>query len=85
MVALLTGEALQVVHVISGPHDHLEGWNHFGTCSTVAGVAEQPEVVPPAEDEVCFGIERGTNFTKSAVATATFQTVLVPEQVQGLQ
>ena len=40
VVALLAGEALQVVHVVPGAHHHLEGWNHFGAGGTVARVAE---------------------------------------------
>jgi hypothetical protein len=42
VVALLTGEALQVVDVVPGPHDHLERRNHLVTRSAVARIAEQP-------------------------------------------
>jgi beta-glucanase (GH16 family) len=42
VVALLAGEALQVVHVVPGPHHHLEGRNHFRARSAVSSVAKQP-------------------------------------------
>ena len=42
MAALLAGEALEVVDVVPGPHDHLEGRDHLGARRAVAGVAEQP-------------------------------------------
>jgi len=38
-----------------------------------------PEVVPPAEDEVRLGVERGAYLPEPAVAAATFKAVLVPE------
>jgi hypothetical protein len=42
VVALLTCEALQVVHVVPGPHHHLEGWDNLAASRAVACVAEQP-------------------------------------------
>ena len=43
-----------------------------------------PEVVPPAEDEVCLCVESGANLPQPTVTAATLQTVLVPEEVQRL-
>jgi hypothetical protein len=40
VIALLTGETLEVVDVCARPHHHLEGGDHFGTRRAVAGVAE---------------------------------------------
>lgn len=42
MVALLTSEALEMVHVAARAHHHLKRRDHFVTCRAVAGVAEQP-------------------------------------------
>lgn len=42
MVALLTGEALEVVDVVPSSHDHLEGGDHLGAGSAVPSVTEQP-------------------------------------------
>ena len=42
VAALLTGEALEVVDVVLGSHDHLERRDHLRTRRTVAGRAEQP-------------------------------------------
>jgi hypothetical protein len=44
-----------------------------------------PEVVPPAEDEVRLGVERGAYLPQPAVAAPTLETVLVPEAVQRFQ
>lgn len=44
-----------------------------------------PEVVPPAQDEVGFGVERGAHLAQAAVAAGTLEAVLVPVLVQGLQ
>jgi len=38
-----------------------------------------PEIVPPAEDEVCLRVECGANLSQPAVTTATLEAVLVPE------
>lgn len=45
VIALLTGETLQMVDVCTRPHYHLEGGYYFWTGSTVARIAEQPQVV----------------------------------------
>jgi hypothetical protein len=42
VVTLLTGEAFQVVHVVPGPHHHLESWDNLRACSAVPSVAKQP-------------------------------------------
>jgi hypothetical protein len=42
VVALLTGEALQVVNVVSGSHYHLEGWYYFCARRTVSSSTKQP-------------------------------------------
>ena len=41
MVALLAGEALQMVDIVSGPHHHFEGGDHFRAGRAVAGGAEE--------------------------------------------
>ena len=48
VVALLTGETLQVVHVVSGSHDHLEGWYHFSARRAVSSASKQPVMNSPA-------------------------------------
>jgi hypothetical protein len=40
VIALLTGETLEVVDVGARPHHHLEGGDHFCTRRAIAGVAE---------------------------------------------
>lgn len=40
MIALLTGETFQVVHVALSTHHHLEGWYHFVAGRTIARGAE---------------------------------------------
>ena len=42
LVALLAGEAVQVVNVALGPHHHLEGRDDFAARGTVARRPEQP-------------------------------------------
>jgi hypothetical protein len=44
VVALLTGEALKVVHVVSGSHHHLEGWYHFSARRTVSSASKQSAI-----------------------------------------
>jgi len=41
VVALLTGEALQVVDIGAGAHHHLEGRDHFAAGGAVARIAKQ--------------------------------------------
>lgn len=43
MIALLTGEALQMVDIAARAHHHLERWDHLVTRSAVSRVAEQPK------------------------------------------
>ena len=45
MVALLAGEALQVVDVGPGAHHHLEGGDHLVARRAVASSAKQPEKI----------------------------------------
>lgn len=44
-----------------------------------------PQVVPPTEDEVGFGVERGAHLAQPAVAAGALQAVLVPVLIKGLQ
>ena len=48
-------------------------------------VPHPPEVVPPAEQQVGLGEERGAHLAQAAVAAGALEAVLVPELVQGLQ
>ena len=84
MATLLAGEALQVVDVGPGSHHHLEGGDHFVAGGAVAGGAEQPEIVPLAEEEVALGVERVPHLTQPRVTAAALEAVLVPEQVESL-
>ena len=43
VVALLTGETLEVVDVVACSHHHLEGWDHLVAGGAVASAAKQPE------------------------------------------
>lgn len=85
VIALLTGETLQVIDVAPRPHDHLEGGYDLAAGGAVARVPEQPEVVPLAEDEVRLGVQRGADLAESTVAAAALEAVLVPEEVEGFQ
>ena len=44
-----------------------------------------PQVVPAAEDEVGPGVEGGAHPAQAAVTAGTFETVLMPVFVQGLE
>ena len=44
VIALLTGETFEVVHVTPGPHHHLEGGDHFGTGGAITRGSEQPAI-----------------------------------------
>lgn len=44
-----------------------------------------PQVVPATEDEVGFRVQGGAHLPQTAVAAGTFETVLVPVFVQGLE
>lgn len=57
MSALLTGEAVEMIDIRPGPHDHLERRYLFVTCCAASRVAKEPEVVPLTEDKVSFGVE----------------------------
>lgn len=57
MSALLTGEAVKVVNIRPGPHDHLERRYLFVAGRATSRVAEEPEVVPLTEDKVSFGVK----------------------------
>ena len=48
-------------------------------------LANSPEVVPLAEEEVSLGVETLTHLPQSAVAATTFKAILMPEQVHGLE
>ena len=85
MIALLTGEAFQVVDVVAGPHDHLESGNDFVAGRAEAGVAEEPQIVALAQHEIPFGVERRSHLAQSAVTAAALETVLVPEKVESSQ
>lgn len=32
VITHLAGKALEMIHIIFGPHHHLKGWNHLRTC-----------------------------------------------------
>lgn len=55
-------------------------WVERGDC-----VSCLPQVVPATEDEVGFRIEGGAHLPQAAVAAGTFETVLMPVFVQGLE
>lgn len=57
MSALLTGEAVEVIDVRPGPHDHLERRYLFIAGRAASRIAEEPEVVPLTEDKVSFGVQ----------------------------
>lgn len=42
LVAELAGEAVKVIHIVPGPHHHLEGWDQLAAGSAVSRGAEQP-------------------------------------------
>lgn len=43
LVTELAGEAVEVIDVLLGPHDHLEGWDELATGRTVPRHAKQPD------------------------------------------
>lgn len=43
LIAELAGEAVQVVDVLLGPHDHFKGWYEFAAGGAVPRHTEQPE------------------------------------------
>lgn len=74
-----------MVNIISGSHHHFKGWDQFTAGSTVPCCTKEPQVVPATEDEVGFRIEGGAHLPQAAVTAGTFQTVLMPVFVQGLE
>lgn len=54
-------------------------------CVRACALACLPQVVPATEDEVGFRVEGGAHLPQAAVAAGTFETVLVPVFVQGLE
>lgn len=42
LVAELAGEAVEVIHIVPGPHHHLEGWDQLAAGSAVSCGAKQP-------------------------------------------
>ncbi len=53
VVALLAGEALQVVDVCPGAHHHLEGGDHLVARRAVASSAKQPEKMDEKKIATC--------------------------------
>lgn len=82
--ALLARKALKVVDIGPGSHHHLEGGDHFVARRAVACGAEQPEIVPLAEEEVPLGVQTVAHLAQPGIAAAALEAVLVPEHVQGL-
>lgn len=74
-----------MVNIISGSHHHFKGGDEFTAGCTVPRCTEEPQVVPATQDEVGFGVQGGAHLPQAAVAAGTFQTVLVPVFVQGLE
>lgn len=74
-----------MVNIISGSHHHFKGGDEFTAGCTVPCCTEEPQVVPATQDEVGFGVQGGAHLPQAAVAAGTFQTVLVPVFVQGLE
>lgn len=85
VVAVLAGEALQMVDIPTGPHDHFKGRYCFAARRAETSSAEKPEVVPLAEYEVGLGEEGGADLSKAAVAAGALEAVLVPQLVQRLE
>lgn len=42
LVAELASEAVEVIHIVPGPHHHLEGWDQLAAGSAVARGAKKP-------------------------------------------
>lgn len=82
MVALLTRKTLQMVHITPRPHDHLERRNDLTARRTVPGIPKQSQIIPLAQDQIGFRVQRGANFAQSAIAASALETVFMPVQVQ---
>lgn len=63
MCTLLTGETVQMIDVRSSLHNHLERWYLFVACRAVSRIAEQPEVIPLAEDKIGPGEQTRTDLS----------------------
>ena len=85
LVALLTGEAFQVVNVCFSPHHHLKGRDDFGTGGATARGAKQSEVIAFAKDFIGFRVQGGSHFTETTPAASAFEAILVPVPIQGLE
>lgn len=42
LVAELAGKAVEVIHIVPGPHHHLEGWDQLAAGGTVSCGAKEP-------------------------------------------
>lgn len=74
-----------MVNIISGSHHHFKSWDQFTAGCTVPRRTKEPQVVPATEDEVGFRVEGGAHLPQAAVTAGTFETVLMPVFVQGLE
>lgn len=63
VIALLAGEAFQMVHVAPCPHDHFESGNSFVARRAKTRCSKEPEIISFAQDEVCFGEEGRPDFS----------------------
>jgi len=78
----LAFEALHVIHISSGPHNHFKGWYLLITGRAQTCRTKHPEVIAFTEYEIGFSEECGSNLPEPAVTTGTLETVLVPQLVQ---
>lgn len=74
-----------MVNIISGSHHHFKGWDQFTAGCAVPCSSKEPQVVPATEDEVGFRVQGGAHLSQTTVAAGTFEAVLVPVFVQGLE
>lgn len=76
MITLLAGEALEVIDVISSPHNHFEGRNGLVTGGTIPGHTKETQIVAFAQDQIPLSIQSGSNLTQATVTTFTLEKII---------
>lgn len=75
LVAKLAGKAVEMIHIVPGPHHHLEGWDQLAAGGTVSCGAEEPaeSMVQRAQEPA-----RELGVRKSQGSSSTSGTTCLP-------
>jgi len=74
-----------VVDILTGPHDHLKGWNGFSAGCTKTRRSKHSQIISFAEYEVSLLVERVAHLAEATVTTGTLEAVLMPQLVERFE